>query len=46
LFVGLLGTNVAGIPGHDSPFAFLIIVLIIVAMVLGELWVLRKLKWL
>jgi zinc transporter len=46
LFVGLLGSNVEGIPGHDHPFAFVFVVLIVAAMFAAELWLLRKLKWL
>ena len=45
LVTGLLGINVGGIPGVDSPWAFLIVVVSLVAVAMVEIAVLRRLKW-
>ncbi|MBX3453979.1 CorA family divalent cation transporter [Ferrovibrio sp.] len=45
LVAGLLGANVAGIPGHDTPWAFAVICGITAFMLVAEVWLLRKLKW-
>jgi zinc transporter len=42
---GLLGINVGGMPGTDSPSAFWIVCLLLVAFGVGEVWVFRRLKW-
>jgi len=42
---GLLGINVAGIPGADNPQAFLIFLGILTAIVLAQLAIFKKLKW-
>jgi len=42
---GLLGINVAGIPGADNPHAFLIFLGILTAIVLAQLAIFKKLKW-
>ena len=42
---GLLGVNIAGIPGADYPFAFLMFCIALVAIAGGLLWFFRKLKW-
>ncbi len=43
---GLLGVNVAGIPGTDSPWAFAIVCGLMVALVAVEVLLFRRLKWL
>jgi zinc transporter len=44
LFVGLLGANVAGIPGAQSPVAFWGVVAILAVIILGELAIFRRLR--
>ncbi len=46
LFAGLLGSNVAGIPLHDRPWAFAVVVAVVLALFPLEIWVLRRMKWL
>lgn len=46
LVAGTLGANLDGIPGHDSPYAFLALVAIILAMMPIQWLVLRWMKWL
>jgi zinc transporter len=46
LFAGLLGANVGGVPGSDSPWAFAIVVVMALALFPLEIWVLRRLNWL
>jgi zinc transporter len=47
LVAGLLGANVGGIPGNgDNPWAFAVVVVLVLAIFPLEVWVLRKLKWL
>lgn len=46
LVTGMLGTNLAGIPGHDDPMAFWIMVAITVGMMPAVWILLKKLKWL
>jgi len=45
LIAGLLGINVGGMPGVESPLAFWIVVVIVLALGVFEYFVLRKLKW-
>lgn len=42
---GLLGINVGGMPGVDSGWAFAIVCVLLVAIAVGEIWLLRRLKW-
>ena len=42
---GLLGINVGGMPGADSPVAFWIVVGLILLISIGLLWIFRRLKW-
>jgi zinc transporter len=42
---GLLGVNVGGIPGSDNPWAFAILVTLLVLVVLAQVIVFRKLRW-
>lgn len=44
-FTGLLGMNLAGIPGAGSDNSFIFYTLILVVLGLVELWILRKIKW-
>ena len=45
LLTGLLGINVGGIPGVESPWAFAIVCLILVGIALVQIVVFRKMKW-
>ncbi len=42
---GLLGVNVGGIPGADSPFGFATFTLLLVALVAVQLWFFIKKRW-
>lgn len=42
---GLLGVNVAGIPGADNPQAFMIFCLILSILVAGQIALFKKFKW-
>lgn len=42
---GLLGINVPGIPGEDDPEAFIVFCGILVAVVLAQVAVFKKLRW-
>ncbi|NBA96870.1 zinc transporter ZntB [Pseudomonas sp. R5(2019)] len=42
---GLLGINVGGIPGADSPYGFLVASLMMVAVAAGQYWLFRRLRW-
>jgi len=44
LFVGLLGANVAGIPGAQSPYAFWGVIGLLVAIVLIEVAIFRRMR--
>lgn len=44
LFVGLLGANVAGIPGAQSPYAFYVVIGLLILLMLGELAIFRRLR--
>ena len=46
LLTGLLGINVGGIPGTESPWAFPIVSLVLVALAIGLVWVFRRIRWL
>ena len=46
LLTGLLGINVGGIPGADTPFAFAIVCGLMVLLAIGEIWFFRSRKWL
>jgi zinc transporter len=45
LLTGLLGINVSGMPGAESPVAFYFVVLMILVLGVFEVLVLRRLKW-
>lgn len=42
---GLLGINVGGMPGIDSPFAFWVVCLLALIVTGVSLWILRRLRW-
>jgi zinc transporter len=42
---GLLGINVAGMPGSEDPTAFWIVCLLLVLFAGGQMWLFRKLRW-
>ena len=42
---GLLGVNVGGIPGSESPYGFALACALIAAVALFQWWVFRRLKW-
>ena len=42
---GLLGINVGGIPGDQSPYAFAIFCGILSVLVILQILIFRKLKW-
>lgn len=42
---GLLGINVGGIPGSDSPYGFLYASLIVLGLAVGQWWLFRRLRW-
>ncbi len=46
LLTGLLGINVGGMPGVDSPIAFTLVVIAILALAAFEVWLLKRLRWL
>ena len=43
---GLLGINVGGIPGADSNMGFFIFVILLVIVVVFQIWLFKKKKWL
>jgi zinc transporter len=45
LITGLLGINVAGIPGADTPWAFAAVCAGLVVIVIIEILIFRRLKW-
>jgi len=45
LITGLLGVNVGGIPGTETPWAFLLLCVMTAGLVGLELWFLRRNRW-
>ncbi len=45
LITGLLGINVGGMPGAEQPWAFPIVILLLLVLAVVEIIVLRRLKW-
>lgn len=43
---GLLGINVGGMPGVDNPYAFWVSAAVMVIIVVAQMYIFRKLKWL
>jgi len=46
LLTGLLGINVGGMPGVDSPGAFAVVCVLLGALTAAEIWLFRRKKWL
>jgi zinc transporter len=46
LLTGLLGINVGGIPGAEYKWAFLLVVVMLIAIAIGLLVWFKKIKWL
>ena len=44
-FTGLLGINVGGMPGVDSAAAFWVTCALMVIILIAQIWIFRKLKW-
>jgi len=42
---GLLGINVGGIPGRDSPWAFYTVVGVVAVILVVQVWLLRRRRW-
>ena len=42
---GLLGINVGGIPGSQSPYGFLFASLLVLGLASGQWWLFRRLRW-
>ncbi|GLK90087.1 zinc transporter ZntB [Pseudomonas turukhanskensis] len=42
---GLLGINVGGIPGSESPYGFMVACLLMAGVALGQWWLFRRLRW-
>jgi zinc transporter len=42
---GLLGVNIAGIPGAEYPYAFYIFILIMLVIVAFQIWIFKRKKW-
>ncbi|WP_029918383.1 zinc transporter ZntB [Pelobacter seleniigenes] len=45
LLTGLLGINVGGIPGSDNPLAFLLVCLLLLVIVVIQLLIFRRIRW-
>lgn len=46
LITGLLGINVGGMPGVDSPTAFVVVCAVLLVIAGFELWLFRRFRWL
>jgi magnesium transporter len=45
LIAGLLGMNVGGLPGTQDPHGFVIVIVLMLAIAVGELWYFRHKGW-
>lgn len=45
LITGLLGINVGGIPGSDNPFAFVFVCLLLMTIVIGQVLIFKRIRW-
>ena len=45
LLTGLLGINVGGIPGTESPMAFALVCAFLGLIAVGQVWLFRRMKW-
>ena len=43
---GLLGINVGGMPGAETPWAFWAVCAMLAAVTIFEIWLFKRLKWL
>ena len=46
LLTGLLGINVAGLPGTQNPLAFTVVCLLLLVIAAIEVWLFKKMRWL
>ena len=46
LIAGLLGMNVGGLPGSKFPYGFIIVIVLMVAIAVVELWSFKRKGWL
>jgi zinc transporter len=45
LLTGLLGINVGGIPGTESPVAFTVVCVMLLVVAIIQAWLFRKMRW-
>lgn len=45
LITGLLGINVAGIPGSENPFAFITVCILLVCIAIAQVLIFRRIHW-
>jgi zinc transporter len=45
LVTGLLGVNVGGVPGQESPYGFAVLCAVLIAAGAFEVWLFKRLKW-
>jgi zinc transporter len=45
LITGVLGMNVGGVPGTDSPYGFLVVIVLMLAIAAAELWYFVRRGW-
>ena len=45
LIAGLLGMNVGGLPGSKFPYGFIIVIVLMVAIAVVELWYFKRKGW-
>ena len=45
LLTGLLGINVGGIPGTESPWAFTVFCVLLVGIAVGQVWLFKRMRW-
>jgi zinc transporter len=45
LLTGLLGINIGGIPGTESPWAFTVFCIMLATIAGGQIWLFKRMKW-
>ena len=45
LLTGLLGINIGGIPGTESPWAFTVFCILLAGIAGGLVWLFKRMKW-
>ena len=45
LLTGLLGINIGGIPGTESPWAFTVFCILLAAIAGGQVWLFKRMEW-